>query len=161
MEWSTPWTEAQRDRWRAGELAPVWVEQYRDVCFDDDDLRLATSQPKHHYFEWLASINIHIGTGWNVLVEKYETNAHPRKFDLFKERVGADLLRFINDYSTPEFGGTQCPDLFSYDPNGDGWFFCEVKGPNEPLHGHQSDYFKELERRSARPIHMMRFERFA
>jgi hypothetical protein len=46
---------SQRARWQSGHLAQEWRTRFPDL-FDDDDLRLANSQPAIHFYEWLGAV---------------------------------------------------------------------------------------------------------
>jgi hypothetical protein len=61
------------------------VETEVPGSFDDDDLRLANSQPGVHFYEWLGAIVLHHTTGYLSLVEKYEFARHPRKQDIVSQ----------------------------------------------------------------------------
>ena len=116
--WHMPYSKQHRDRFRDGSLRDAWFAQNQGSCFDEDDLRLATSQPKNHFFEWLAAINLYNAIGLHALVEKYESKkTHPRKFEIFEKLVGPETLKFALDYGTDEYGGTGCPDLLLYQPD--------------------------------------------
>jgi hypothetical protein len=82
-----PVDPAQRARWQSRNLALEWRQKFPDL-FDDDDLRIAKSQPNIHFYEWLGAIVLHHTTGYLSLVEKYEFATHPRK-----QQIVAQLLR--------------------------------------------------------------------
>ena len=45
--------------------------------------------------------------------------------------------------------------MLVYTPNRSDWFFCEVKGPRDKLRGAQAAFFRELSKRSGKPIRMV------
>lgn len=136
---------AQRKRFRAGELVPLWNKRYPGL-FDREDLRLHQSQPTFHYFEWLASVLLHEATGYFTLMEKYETARHTKKIKCFREIAGP---RIFDDVMSNRSG---VPDLFVYSPDRTDWFFCEVKGAADRLRCHQIKRFEELAKVSKRKV---------
>lgn len=156
--WPMPYSKLQRDRFRDGSLRDAWFARYHGCCFDDGDLRIAATQPKHHFFEWLAAINIYNAMGMYALVEKFESKrTHPRKFEIFEKLIGPDTLKFVLDYGTDEYGGTGCPDLLLYEPDLSDWLFCETKERMEAFKPRQVPYFAELARRTGRKVRVIRF----
>ncbi|HEV2016678.1 MAG TPA: hypothetical protein VGQ98_00090 [Gemmatimonadaceae bacterium] len=66
---------------------PCWHAQYPGL-FDENDLRLALSQTRGHYFEWKAAIH-YFAAGYVSLIEKYElARSHATKYEIFNERLG-------------------------------------------------------------------------
>lgn len=157
-EWRLPYSKPQRERFRDGSLRDEWYARYEGCCFDEGDLRLATTQPANHFFEWLGAISLYNALGVHALVEKYESKkAHPRKFEVFERLMDPETLKFALDYATDEFGGTQCPDLLLYQPDLSDWFFCETKERTEGFTPRQVPYFTELAKRTGRKIRVIRF----
>ena len=147
---TVPFHPSQRERFGSGELAPEWARRYPKL-FDEDDLRLATSQPYYHFFEWLGAIVLFNTTGYLSLVEKYEFRAHPRKVQIVEQLVPPEALEAMRG------GEAQCPDLLVYAPDLSDWFFCEVKGPRDRLRPVQKQYFASLSTRCAKPVYVLRF----
>jgi hypothetical protein len=112
---------AQRERFRTGSLAEEWKERYSTI-FDQADLVLVRNQPQYHFFEWLSAVLIYEATGWRSLVESYTAKTHPRKRETLVATVGEEIFQWIDTH------GSGQPDLFSFQPGTDQWFFCEVKG---------------------------------
>jgi hypothetical protein len=54
---SIPFDLKQKKKFKMRLLQDEWTEKYHQI-FDQDDLRLAKSQPAYHFFEWLA-VNSH------------------------------------------------------------------------------------------------------
>src|SRR4051794_26997233 len=71
---------SQRARWLSGHLAQEWRIRFPNL-FDDDDLRLANSQPAVHFYEWLEAVVLHHTTGYLSLVEKRIRDASPEAAD--------------------------------------------------------------------------------
>jgi hypothetical protein len=115
---------SQRARWQSGHLALEWRTRFPDL-FDDDDLRIATSQPRSHFYEWLGAIVLHHATGYLSLVEKYEFAAHPRKQEIVAQLLPHPVREALRDRNE---GRAQAPDLLMYAADHSDWFFCEVKG---------------------------------
>lgn len=152
-----PFSEAQRDLFRSGELRERWFTQYQGVCFDEADLEIARNQPKNHFFEWLGAVFWNNALGWNCAVEKFEYSYHPSKFASFRRVVPADVRQFVSEEKSAAFGETQCPDLLVFEPTGSDWFFCETKGEKEGFTTHQIAYFKSLSERTNKRIKVVRF----
>jgi len=146
-----PFYAAQQRQFRSGVLAEQWARQY-PLIFDDDDLRLAKSQPQYHFFEWLGAVVLHTTTGYLSLVEKYEFSNHARKVTLLRQMLPQPVLQLVTAR------GAQCPDLFVYSPDQSDWFFCEVKGPIDRVRKEQEDYFAELAMVSGKPVALLGFE---
>jgi VRR-NUC domain len=144
----------QAARWKSGHLAPEWRKKFPDL-FDDDDLRLATSQPGVHFYEWLGAIVLHHATGYLSLVEKYEFGTHPRKQDIIAQLLPPPVRDVLRDRSK---GRAQAPDLFMYAGDLSDWFFCEVKGPRDRLRSEQIRKFQLLADMTAKPVRLLEFK---
>jgi len=128
------------DRWKTGKLAKELKKKYPKL-FDDKDLQLTVSQPSWHFIEWLGAIHYY-RQGFNVLVEQYIYNPHPRKQQIVKKFVGEDGFRFLRREDKRK--KTQPPDLFVY--KGKEFFFAEVKRTDK-LSPAQKNFFKQIEKR--------------
>ena len=89
-----PFSVSQRARFRTGDLPREWAKHYRDL-FDEDDLRLAISQPDYHFFEWLGAVILFNSTGYLSLVEKYEFGKHARKSKIIRQIVPPEVLTLM------------------------------------------------------------------
>ena len=65
-------------QFQSGGLPREWNRKYPNI-FDEDDLRLALSQPKNHFFEWLGAIVLYQRCGYLSLLEKYQFKNHKHK----------------------------------------------------------------------------------
>ena len=117
-----------RARWPEP-LAREWRETFPDV-FDDDDLRLAQSQPDRHFYEWLAAIHLLYRDGAFSLVEKYGYGNHRSKVETLDVLLGP-RASFIREFKARE--GVQPPDILAYLPDRSRYWFVEVKGPTDAL----------------------------
>lgn len=124
---------ALRKRWPVP-LAEEWRISYPHL-FDDDDLRLATSQPHNHFCEWLAAIFLFHRDGVYALVEKYAYQNHARKMKLLNELLSPRDREFLRAFRKTT--GVQPPDLFLFRPDQSLYWFAEVKGPGDRLTGRQ------------------------
>jgi hypothetical protein len=138
----------RRARFANGALVQEWYEAYGDM-FDENDYRLARSQPGNHFFEWLAAVLLREATGYYSLIEKYESANHAAKVDAFRRTVDSVVFDFAMAHRTG------LPDLFVYQPGTPNWFFCEVKGGPDRLSQGQIDGHRELERISKRPVSVL------
>jgi hypothetical protein len=144
---------SQRARWQSGQLAQEWRTRFPDL-FDDDDLRIAASQPGVHFYEWLGAIVLHHTTGYLSLVEKYEFAAHARKQQIVDQLLPPSVRDVLRDRSQ---GRAQAPDLLMYAEDLSDWFFCEVKGPRDRLRDEQVRKFGLLADLTARPVRLLEF----
>jgi hypothetical protein len=144
---------AQRARWQSGHLALEWRQRFPDL-FDDDDLRLANSQPGVHFYEWLSAIVLHHATGYLSLVEKYEFATHPRKQDIVSQLLPPPVREALRDRG---HGRAQAPDLLMYAAGLSDSFFCEVKGPGDRLRDEQIRKFDLLADMTAKPVRLLEF----
>lgn len=146
---------AQRARWKSGDLAPEWRGSF-PALFDDDDLRIALTQPKLHFYEWLGAIVLHHASGYLSLVEKYEfPSAHPRKQQIVAQLLPRSVRDALSDRSPGR--GAQAPDLPMYAEDHSDWFFCEAKGPRDPLRAEQIRKFELLADMTSKPVRLIEF----
>jgi hypothetical protein len=129
--------EAQRERFRSGELADEWTSRY-PMIFEQVDRDLVRNQPQYHFFEWLSAVLIYEATGWLSLVESYTARTHPTKRDKLRAIVGADIFNELDRNQSGQ------PDLFVYRPGTDQWFFCEVKGGPDRERDNQREWREKL-----------------
>ena len=144
---------AQRARWQSRNLALEWRQKFPDL-FDDDDLRIAKSQPNIHFYEWLGAIVLHHTTGYLSLVEKYEFATHPRKQQIVAQLLPGHVRDALRDRSQ---GRAQAPDLLMYAEDLSDWFFCEVKGPRDRLREEQVRKFEHLADMTSKPVRVLEF----
>jgi hypothetical protein len=144
---------AQRARWQSGQLALEWRQRFPDL-FDDEDLRLANSQPRVHFYEWLGAIVLHHATGYLSLVEKYEFAMHPRKQEIVSQLLPPPVRDALRDRGRAR---AQAPDLLMYAPDRSDWFFCEVKGPRDRLRDEQIRKFGLLADLTAKSVRLLEF----
>ena len=123
-----------KEKFRQGELQREWMEKYG--VFDDDDLRLALSQPTYHFAEWYVA-RIFAEKGCKVLLEKYTCQNHQKKTEALEKLFSKDDIEFI--------GKLNFPDLLAYDDKE--FFFVEVKMDNDKLSKKQLETFKKLRER--------------
>ena len=144
--------ESLRKRFQTGELARGWQAKYPKL-FDDDDLRLALSQPINHFYEWMAAIHLYENKGYYSLVEKYQYKNHKRKQTIM-QKLDFDDLRKVMDYQRLK-NREQSPDLLVYKPDFSDWFFCEVKGGLDRLRKVQESHFEIIAALSGKPIYLI------
>lgn len=138
-----------RERFQSGELARGWVELFPQL-FGEADLRIALNQPRYHFYEWLTAVRLFSDHGYLSLIEKYHFNPHSEAYARFKQLAPPEIVDFLS-------GGrpgprTQGPDLLTFRPDSDEWFFVEVKGPRDYLRDSQVELFRRLEQISGRPV---------
>lgn len=145
-----------QEQWKRGTLAADWAVRFPNL-FDEDDLRLATSQgPRgNHFSEWIAALMLHRATGYLSLVQKYEFANHARKQQVVRRLLDSETLGILRDRS--QHGSAQAPDLLMYSPDFADWFFCEVKGPGDRLRAPQLQKFQKLAQVTGRPVRLLRF----
>lgn len=124
-------------QWRAKALQQEWYKMYKGI-FDEDDLRIALSQPRYHFGEWFVAIH-YAEKKYSVLVEKYIYKNHPHKFKIISRYFSPEQ---ISIFRLPQF---KLPDLFVY--RGEEFFFVEVKRDSDRLGKGQNDYFQKLEKK--------------
>jgi hypothetical protein len=120
-------TRAIRHLW-TDPLASQWHDQYPDL-FDENDLRLAGTQPKYHFCEWFAAIHLFQRDGALSLVEKYVYPSHSRKVALLDKRMGGAAHVRLDEICARSH--VQPPDLFVFHPDTGCYWFAEVKGPRD------------------------------
>ena len=135
-----------RHRWRSGSLPRELRRGYSDL-FDDDDLRLALSQPAYHFFEWLGALHYH-EIGFNVLVEQYIYTAHPQKIARVSQLISEDDLQFLRDLPG------QPPDLIVYRDDAL-FFFVEVKSSSDSISQTQRRAFTRIVKRFSADVRVL------
>lgn len=145
-------TDEQRKRFRSGELVKEWARNYKEI-FDEDDIRIASTQSSYHFFEWLAAIVIYNSTGYLSLVEKYKFKKHQRKQKILGILFSEEIVEKISR------GRVQNPDLLCYRPDFKDCFFCEVKGLRDQIRSVQNERFRELERLTGKEIYLIEFKK--
>jgi hypothetical protein len=138
-----------RERFRSGELARGWAERFPQL-FGETDLRLALNQTKYHFYEWLTAVRLFSDHGYLSLIEKYHFKRHPGAYARFQQLAPPEIVDLLSG------GGpgprTQGPDLLTFSPNFDVWFFVEVKGPRDRVRDSQAELFHRLEQLSGQPV---------
>jgi hypothetical protein len=130
------------ESWHEKKLQFKWRRKYGHI-FDDDDLRIALSQPNGHFGEWFVAISF-AEQGYNVLVEKYLYKNHARKKAVIERFFTPDRLELLKQLLTYPCWH-QPPDLFIY--KGKQFFFVEVKRDRDSLGETQRRCFEGLEKR--------------
>jgi hypothetical protein len=118
-----------RARW-PDPLAKEWKSSYETI-FDDDDLRLASSQQRNHFCEWLVAVCLFHQHGVYSLLEKYGYGNHERKVAVLQQLMGLRDRQFIQGMAKEL--QAQPPDLLVYRPDYSEYWFAEVKGPGDRL----------------------------
>jgi hypothetical protein len=149
-----PYDPNERRAFAERRLQRALAAEYPHV-FDDDDIRIALTQPRNHYFEWLGAIRLYLDVGYISLVEKYQFRRHQRKHVIFRNTVPAEVYDLVARRGF--FGARQGPDLFVYRPDGADWFFCEVKGGPDHVRDSQAVFWGQIERVSHRPVMLIHF----
>ena len=144
--------ENLRKKFQSSELAKDWRAKYPEI-FDDDDLRLALSQPKNHFYEWFAAIYLFEEMGYYSLIEKYQYKNHKQKQSIVK-KLDFEDLRKVMDYQHWK-NQIQLPDLLAYRSDFSDWFFCEVKGGSDRLRLEQEEQFELFSSLSGKPIYLI------
>lgn len=147
-----------RERWKRGELHPVWASEFPSL-FDGDDLRLAQGQGVEygsHFIEWLGAAVLHLATRYHALVGKYEFPAkHLKKGEVVKSLpIPKNVREILEDRAK----GAQCPDLLMFAPDLSDWFFCEIKGPGDKLRTNQLLVFERLAAASGKPVFLLKLK---
>jgi hypothetical protein len=149
---------SERARWKTGELPLEWSARYPKL-FDGDDLRLTTTQPNLHFYEWFGAVELHRQTRYLSLVEKYEFGASSgARVHRRKQEIVARLLPLrVRDALCDRTPGrrAQAPDLLMYAEDHSDWFFCEVKGPGDRLRDEQIRKFEWLAEMSSNPVRLL------
>ena len=144
-----------RDRFRSGELPREWQAKYPNI-FDDDDLRLALSQPNNHFYEWAGAIYLYEQQGYLSLVEKYQFKNHERKKSIL-QKLDFNNLREAIEYQRLK-KSMQVPDLLAYKPDFSDWFFCEIKGGLDKLREEQAKHFETISLLSGKPVYLIKIK---
>ena len=121
---------SQRARWQSGHLAQEWRTRFPNL-FDDDDLRLANSQPAIHFYEWLGAV-VSPHDWLSVASREVRIRNASRKQHIVAQLLPSPVRNALRDRSQ---GRAQAPDLLMYAEDFSNWFFCEVKGRRDPLAG--------------------------
>jgi hypothetical protein len=132
-------------------LAGQWFEQYPGL-FDEDDLRLAHSQPRNHFYEWLVAIHLFQRDGVYPLIEKYAYPSHSRKYGLVRSLLSDHQWSVIE--SIRKHDGVQLPDLLVIWPEGN-LSFAEVKGHRDRLSAKQVASHEKLRRELDAPVEVV------
>ncbi len=133
------YSQKLREDWIAGSLVPRWAEEYAGLL-DQDDVRLATTQPRYHFYEWLVAIHYY-EQGFQVLIEQYIYARHHRKVEILTQHIGAEGVDFLRSRSKANHA--QTPDLFVF--NETKRFFAEVKAPRDRFSDNQRRFIEEIE----------------
>lgn len=149
-----PFDPKQKEAFRKGVLQDDWFREYGHI-FDNDDLELAKSQTKYHFFEWLAAIHLYREFGYISLVEKYHSPSHQRKCVLFRSLVPDPVFKLL---TVRKRGWRQGPDLLVYTSDHSDWFFCEVKGERDYVNEAQKKIFEKIEEISEKPVRLIHFQ---
>ena len=147
--------ESLRRRFQSGELAKEWREKYPQL-FEDDDFRLALTQPINHFYEWMAAIHLCEDKGYFSLVEKYQYNIHPYKQSIV-QKLDFEDLRKVMDYQRLK-NKVQLPDLLVYKPDFSDWFFYEIKGGLDRLREEQAKHFETISLLSGKPVYLIKIK---
>ena len=143
-----PYSRRKLEEFRSGVLMQDWIVRYPGL-FDSDDVRIHQSEPKYHFYEYVAAVLFRETMGYNTLIEKYETKSHKQKFERFRKIAGEAV------YENVMTNHAGVPDLFVFSPDTPDWFFCEVKGKGDWLRPHQDERFKQLYELSKKPVHVL------
>jgi hypothetical protein len=122
-------------------LAWLWRKIYPEL-FDDDDLRLARSQPHYHFVEWFAATHLFHLYGVHVLLSKYAFSNHPRKAEIIDRILAASARALLRRAMVG-----QPPDMFVFHPRSSQFWFAEVKGPGDRLRPTQPKNHERLAER--------------
>src|SRR6184192_446888 len=102
-----PFNPKLRDRFKSGELAPVWMKQYPQL-FTRRDIELIQPGKSFLFFEWLAAILLFQSTGY-ISCHKWCCVNHPAKLAKLRELAGDD---FTEEVAMGELTGH--PDLLVF-----------------------------------------------
>ncbi|MBA3855152.1 MAG: hypothetical protein C0503_12120 [Gemmatimonas sp.] len=131
------------------DVASSWRRQY-PMLFDEHDLRLARSQPRNHFAEWVSAIHFFQTLNLRSLVEKYAFDKHEAKAEkmqrILDEPSRARLANICRRHRC------QPPDLLLYDDADALVAFAEVKGPNDRMRPKQSNMITAVKRAFAVPV---------
>ena len=147
-----------RTKFRSGILPREWKAQYPDL-FDDDDLRLALSQPNNHFFEWCGARYLLEEKGYLSLLEKYQYKSHT--YHKQKQRI-LENLKFEGLHKAIAYSNLrrrqQLPDLLAYKPDFSDWFFCEIKGGTDKLRDEQVNHFRTISELSNKRVYWIKID---
>lgn len=118
-------------------LAERWRREYPDM-FDDDDLRLTSTQPDRHFGEWFVAIHLFRTIGAVSLVEKYLFANHRHKEQRLRKIMSPTQLDTLRSICVK----VQPPDLLIHLPREDRFWFAEVKRPGEKVLPNQRESHK-------------------
>jgi hypothetical protein len=151
--WDFCFHSRQRERFRSGELGPEWAKRYPEI-FDEEDLRIYRTECEngYHFYEWLGAVLLFEATGYLSLIEKYGSENHPRKTQLF-ESMASEASEAVQ-----AIDGAGWPDLFCYSPDHKHWHFCEVKGAADTLKSQQLVTFHKLWQATGRQVYVLRLQ---
>ena len=108
--------EGDREEFRARRKVLQWACEYA-LLFDCEDIRIALTQTRYHFFEWYVAIRLYEECGYLSLVEKYAYKVHARKRATFQSLVPASVFEFVTERKKHGYG-QQAPDLLVYTPDG-------------------------------------------
>lgn len=117
-------------------LAQQWYDQFPGL-FDEDDLRLAQSQPGYHFHEWFVATYLFHRDSSHSLMEHYAYPSHAHKQDVYRAAL-TDVQRHELESIERELH-VQLPDLLVFAPGYSSFSFAEVKGPGDQLSAKQLD----------------------
>jgi hypothetical protein len=125
------------------------------MLFGSHDVRLARTQRRNHYYEWLAAVLLYHTGGYSSL-QKYEfPRASREKSAALKRVLGTDACEWL--YRRQRRRAVQCPDLLAFRPDLTEVFFVEAKGPTDRLRPVQETFFEELTERTGNPVKLIAF----
>jgi hypothetical protein len=125
------------------------------MLFGSHDVRLARTQRRNHYYEWLAAVLLY-HTGGYISLQKYEfPRASREKSTTLKRVLGTDACEWL--YGRQRRRAVQCPDLLAFRPDLTEAFFVEAKGPTDRLRAVQETFFEELTERTGNPVKLITF----
>lgn len=136
-------TKTLKERWLHRHLADEWRKSYPNL-FDEDDFRLAKSQPMYHFIEWFAAIHIFHRDGVHSLVTKCHCSNHKRKLGVLSKLPRRDIRDYLLELREEENVAT--PDLLLYRPDFSDFWFAEVKGPGDRLASKQKESHKQIKK---------------
>lgn len=133
-------------------LAEEWRDRYPHL-FDEEDLRLALSQPRYHFNEWFAAVHLFHRDGVYVLVEKYFCANHSRKQKELHDLVGAETRDLLSTMLKDK--NVQPPDLLWFTSTKKDYGFAEVKGPKDSLKESQVRSHEEIRERLGKQVEII------
>jgi hypothetical protein len=118
-------------------LAVLWHAEYPGV-FDDDDLRLTSTQPDRHFGEWFIAVHVFRTLGAVSLIEKYLFANHHRKEERLRKIMSPSQVETLRSICVK----VQPPDLLIHLPTENRFWFAEVKRPGEKVLPNQRESHK-------------------